>query len=190
MTTTALQSSIEPASAQLERRIAQLEARLAMAPDANAMTLLVFSGELDKLLAAFTIANGAAASGLTVSMFFTFWGAAALKTRTTMRGKPLVERAFGMLLPGGLGRRALSRLDMVGAGRFLMGREMKRKNISALPALIDQAAGLGIQIYVCEMSMDLMGIRREELIDYPGLQYCGAVKFADLAASGNTTLFI
>lgn len=175
---------------ELQQRITQIEARLETAPDADAMTLLVFSGELDKLLAAFTIANGAAASGLKVAMFFTFWGTAALKARTMMRGKSLVERAFGLLLPGGFARRALSRLDMGGAGRVLMGREMKRKNISSLPALIDQAAGLGVQLYVCELTMELMGIQREELIEYPGLQYCGAVKFADLAASGNTTLFI
>lgn len=179
-----------PSLADLEQRVADLEVRLAAAPDANAMTVLVFSGELDKLLAAFTIATGAAASGLAVSMFFTFWGTAALKARTRLRGKAWVERAFGMLLPGGLGRRALSRLDMLGAGRLLIKREMKHKNISSLPVLIEQAAGLGVQIYVCEMSMDLMGIHRQELIDYPDLKFCGAVKFADLAASGNTTLFI
>lgn len=190
MTTTVLQPTLDPAFLQFEQRLGRIEKRLEGAPDANAMTLLVFSGELDKLLAAFTIANGAAASGMTVSMFFTFWGTAALKARTLLGGKSLVERAFGMLLPGGLGRRALSRLDMAGIGRFLMGREMRQKNISGLPALIEQAAGLGVQIYACEMSMELMGIRREELLDYPGLQFCGAVKFADLAASGNTTLFI
>lgn len=190
MSAVVLTSEAPPSLLQMEDRLARLEARMDRAPDPNAMTLLVFSGELDKLLAAFTIANGAAATGMNVSMFFTFWGTAALKARTTHRGKPLMERAFGLLLPGGLGRRALSRLDMGGLGRFLIGREMQRKNISPLPALIEQAAGLGVQIYLCEMSMELMGIRRDELIDYPNLQFCGAVQFADLAASGNASLFI
>ena len=102
---------------ELAARVAQLEARMARAPDPDGMTLLVFSGDLDKLLAAFTIANGAAATGMSVRMFFTFWGAAALKARTVLGGKSLVERAFGLMLPGGLTRRALSRMDMLGVGR-------------------------------------------------------------------------
>ncbi|MCC6708912.1 MAG: DsrE/DsrF/DrsH-like family protein [Gammaproteobacteria bacterium] len=177
-------------STDLAARVAQLEARMARAPDPDGMTLLVFSGELDKLLAAFTIANGAAATGMSVRMFFTFWGAAALKERTLLGGKSLVERAFGLMLPGGLKHRALSRMDMLGVGRRLMAREMRRKNVALLPELVAQAASLGVEIYLCEMSMEIMGIAPQELIDYPNIQYCGAVKFADLAASGNTSLFI
>jgi peroxiredoxin family protein len=175
---------------ELATRVAQLEARMARAPDPDGMTLLVFSGDLDKLLAAFTIANGAAATGMSVRMFFTFWGAAALKARTVLGGKSLVERAFGLMLPGGLARRALSRMDMLGVGRRLMAREMRRKNVASLPELVAQAASLGVEIYLCEMSMEIMGIAPQELIDYPNLRYCGAAKFADLAASGNTSLFI
>lgn len=191
-TTTAAPPTPSPLSAQkdLATRVAELEARLARMPDPDAMTLLVFSGDLDKLLAAFTIANGAAATGMQVRMFFTFWGAAALKSRTLLAGKSLVERAFGLMLPGGLEHRALSKLDMLGIGRRLMAREMRRKNVADLPELIAQAASLGVEIYLCEMSMELMGILPAELVDYPNVQFCGAVKFADLAASGNTSFFI
>lgn len=190
MQTATAPAAISTEPADLAARVAQLEARLARAPDPDGMTLLVFSGDLDKLLAAFTIANGAAATGMSVRMFFTFWGAAALKRRTVLSGKSLVERAFGLMLPGGFAHRALSRMDMLGIGRQLMVREMRRKNVASLPELVAQAASLGVEIYLCEMSMEIMGIAEQELIDYPNLQYCGAAKFADLAASGNTSLFI
>lgn len=156
----------------------------------KSITLLVFSGELDKLLAAFTVATAAGAMGMNVSMFFTFWGTAALKRRTVLANKTWVERAFGCLLPGGFERRALSRLDMGGVGRLLLTREMKQKNISTLPALIEQSAALGVEIYVCQTSMDLMGIGVEELIDYPNRNICGAAKFLQLANAAESTLFI
>lgn len=170
---------LEAVEAQIERDTADF-----------GVTVLVFSGELDKMLAAFTVANAAAACGTKVNMFFTFWGTAALKQRTIYSGKGLVDRMFGLLLPGGIRRRALSRLDMGGIGRWLIGREMKRKNISDLPALIEQAAKLGVQMYVCQMSMNLMGISKAELIDYPHTHYCGAAKFLQLANGSKSTLFV
>lgn len=190
-----MESRTPPADSQadlraLQRRVDRLEQRVSTAADPDALTLLVFSGELDRLLAAFTVATGAAASGLRVSMFFTFWGTAALRQRAIHRGKPLVERAFSLLLPTRQGSQALSRLNLGGIGRWLLGREMRHKQISSLPEHIEQAAALGISLYVCEMSMALMGIRREELIDYPDLGFCGVAQFVDLAAGANTSLFI
>lgn len=177
--------------AEFAERLARLEKRVARLPDPNAMTLLVFSGDLDRLMAAFTVASGAAASGMTVNVFFTFWGAAALKRSGPQApGKTLVERMFGWLLPGGLEHRALSKLDFAGAGRVLMAREMRRKGIADLPALIDGAIESGVQVHVCEMTLAMMGIRREELIDYPGLSVCGVASFVEMAASGNATFFI
>ena len=174
----------------LESRVAALEQQSRQTSDSRGVNLLVFSNDLDRLLAAFVVATGSAASGMKVSMFFSFWGTAALKKRTVGRGKSLVERAFGMMLPGGIHRRKLSRLNMGGIGRVLMQREMKRKNIASLPELIDQAASLGVQIHVCEMSMDLMGIRREELVDYPGVEFCGVATFAAMMAKQNTSMFM
>lgn len=180
--------SFEAEFQALEKRLKVLESRPAT-PAAEGLTLLVFSGELDRLLAAFTVATGAAACGMPVSMFFTFWGAAALKkVGTQPGGKSLVERMFGWMLPGGLQRRPLSRLDMAGAGRKLLGREMQRKQIPDLPALISIAAESGVQVYVCDMTLHLMGIRPDELIDYPDRKLCGVAQFVDLAANSRSTL--
>lgn len=177
--------------AALRARVEKLELQLGAAADEKRLSMLVFSGELDKLLAAFTLAVGAAACGMRVSMFFTFWGAAALKKDGPQaRSKSLVERIFGWLLPGGLARRRLSRLDMAGVGRAIIAREMREKQIPDLPALIAMAAEAGVELYLCDMSMSLMGIRSEELIDYPGREVCGVAHFADLAASSQATLFI
>ena len=171
----------------LEDRLARLEQRTSR----DQLTLVVFSGELDRLLAAFVIATGAAAFGTQVAMFFTFWGTASLKKSGRQgRGKTLVERMFGWMLRGGLRRCKLSRLDMLGLGRRMMRREMARKNVADLPELIETAADLGVQIRVCEMSLSLMGIRREELIDYPHMEFCGVAGMLDHAGDSNATLFI
>ncbi len=180
---------------QLERRLDQLERILAeqqaSQPDTNKLNLLLFEGYRDRLLAGFVMATGAAACGMEVSMFFTFWATAALRKGGPQFGrKSLVERAFGMMLPSSFRTTKLSQMDMCGAGRFLMEREMQRKNVADLDTLIATAADLGVQISICEMSMNLMGIRREELIDYPNLQMCGVASFVDQASHANTTLFV
>lgn len=178
--------------AGIERRVAELEeAGAKPTPDANRLNLLVFEAHRDRLLAAFVMATGAAACGMQVTMFFTFWGTAALRKGAGQVGKKsFVEWAFGWMLPASPSRTKLSQMDMCGMGRMLMAREMKKKNIADLTSLIETAAELGVTIRVCEMSMQLMGIRREELIDYPGIEFCGVAKFVDEAASANTTLFI
>lgn len=192
-TSNTISNSANPSdpSSSLERRIEELERRNKRAPDANSMSMVVFSGELDKLLAAFVIATGAAACGAKVNMFFTFWASAALKKRGPQaRGKSIVERMFGWMLPGGFGKRKLSKMDMLGVGRLMMTREMAKKNVANLPELIDAAKELGVEINVCEMSMSLMGIRAEELIDYPNMGFCGVAQFVEKSSSSNTTLFI
>lgn len=174
----------------MEARLAALEAKVAELPDPNRLNLLVFEGSRDRLLAAFVMATGAAACGAQVTMFFSFWATAVLRKGGQVGKKTLVERAFGWMLPANLGRTKLSHMDMGGLGRRLMQREMKSKNIADLDELIRVAADLGVSIRVCEMSMRLMGIRREELIDYPNLTFCGVANFVDDAAKANTTLFI
>ncbi|NOY28794.1 MAG: NADH dehydrogenase FAD-containing subunit [Planctomycetes bacterium] len=177
--------------ATMEQRIEELEKKQKNTADVNALSMVVFSGELDKLLAAFVIATGAAACGMRVSMFFTFWGAAALKkSGPQAKGKSIVERMFGCLLPGGLGKRKLSKLEMLGVGRQLMTREMAKKNVASLPELIETAKELGVGINICQMSMSLMGIQAEELIDYPGMGYCGVANLVEQSSSSNTTMFI
>ncbi len=180
---------------ELESRLEQMETLVrqmaADQSDTNQLNLLVFDGSRDRMLAAFVMAPGAAACGMEVRMFFTFWATASLRKGGPQVGKKsLVERAFGSMLPGSARKTRLSQMDMCGMGRFLMDREMKKKNVADLDELIETAAELGIKIQVCEMSMKLMGIRREELIEYPDLDYCGVANFVDQASSANTTLFI
>jgi len=177
--------------ADLRERIDALERQAARAVDPDSLCLVVFSGELDRLLAAFVIATGAAASDMNVSVFFTFWGTAALKKPgPQVRGKSLVERAFGWMLPGGLHKRRLSKLDFGGLGRRILAREMQKKRVSGLPELIEMTAQLDVEITICEMSMSLMGIRREELIEYPNLKFAGVATFLEKATAAGTTLFI
>ena len=174
---------------QLETRVRALEER--RVGDADALSMVVFSGELDRLLAAFVIATGAAASGMRVSMFFTFWGTAALKrVGPQMKSKSWVERALGWMLPGGFHKRRLSRLDMGGLGRWMMTREMRRKRVPDLASFVSMAQELDVELRVCEMSMSLMGIKKEELIEYPGMSFCGVASFLETSSGANTTLFI
>lgn len=191
--------TLEPESPQaleeLRARIATLEANFeaqkTRTADTNQLNLLVFDGSRDKLLAAFVMATGAAACGMEVRMFFTFWATAALRNGGPQQGKKsLIERAFGMMLPNSFRRTKLSQMHMAGVGGALMAREMAKKNVADLDSLIQTAADLGVTIKVCEMSMQLMGIRSEELIDYPELSFCGVASFVDDASRANTTLFL
>lgn len=175
----------------LEQRIEELEIQCKNAPDTNAISMVVFSGELDKLLAAFVVATGAAACGMKVSMFFTFWATAGLKkSGPQAKGKTVVEKMFGWMLPGGFHKRKLSQMDMLGMGRMLMNHEMAKKQVPSLSELIQIAEDLEVNIDVCEMSMSLMGIKPEELIEYPNMNYCGVARFIEQSSCSNTTLFI
>jgi len=183
--------SVDSMSESLEQRVEKLEQTLESNPDANSLSMVVFSGELDKLLAAFVIATGAAACGKRVNMFFTFWATPALKKNAPQaKGKTIVERMFGWMLPGGFNNQKLSRLDMLGVGRRMMKREMANKNVASLSELMEAAKELEVEISVCEMSMSLMGIRAEELVDYPEMRFCGVARFVEQSSSSNTTLFI
>ncbi len=157
-------------------------------PDSSVagVTFVVFSGELDRLLAAFTMATGAAACGLQVTMFFTFWGTAVLKREPSQVSKSLVERCLGWLLPGGPSGARLSRLNMGGLGRWLMTREMRHKRMATLDDLMGAAIESGVRMAVCESSMSLMGIDRSELLRVPTLEVCGVAHLWDRAAGGQT----
>jgi peroxiredoxin family protein/TusA-related sulfurtransferase/rhodanese-related sulfurtransferase len=159
----------------------------AQRPDRKAM--VVFSGDLDKMLAAFIIANGAATMGSAVTMFFTFWGINALRREGPQaRGKPLLDRMFGWMMPKGARALKLSKMNMAGMGTALMRHVMRRKNVDSLPALIASARQAGVRLIVCTMSMSVMGIRTEELVD--GLEFAGVATFLAEADQAGTTLFI
>lgn len=180
--------------AQLENQIAemkeQLEALSGRMPS-NKLSMVVFSGDLDKILASFVIATGAAAMGMEVVMFFTFWGTPVLRDRKKDEGdKDLMGKMFGHMLPKGACSVKLSKMNMGGLGTAMMKSLMKKKNVASLDQMMELAAELDVRIYVCEMSMDLMGFKREEMINYPELTYCGVAKFLEEAMNSRVQLFI
>jgi NADPH-dependent 2,4-dienoyl-CoA reductase/sulfur reductase-like enzyme/peroxiredoxin family protein/TusA-related sulfurtransferase/rhodanese-related sulfurtransferase len=153
-------------------------------------TVVVFSGEMDKVMAALIIANGAAALGGKVTLFFTFWGINALRREQAVpvRGKSLLDQMFGWMLPRGLGALPLSRMHFAGAGHRMMKYQMASKNLPNLPDLLSAALKGGVQIAACTMAMDAMGIRAEELID--GVELGGVADYLESAEMAGTNLFV
>ncbi|MEI7879353.1 MAG: FAD-dependent oxidoreductase [bacterium] len=152
-------------------------------------TFVIFSNDLDKVMAGFVIANGALAMGSKVSLFFTFWGINALrKPGPQASGKSILDKMFGWMMPKGSEALTLSKMNMMGMGTAMMKMVMKKKNVEALPALIASARFAGAKLVVCTMSMDVMGIKPEELVD--GLEYGGVATFLGEADQSNVTMFI
>ncbi len=155
------------------------------------LSLVVFSGDMDRLLAAMIIATGAVAMGMQSVLFFTFWGTAALRDPSKKAGgKNLMSTMFGLMLPKGRNKTKLSQMHMAGMGTAMLKDLMRKKNAPSLDKLFELAAMLGVQIKICEMSMDLMGFKREEMIDYPQLEYCGVATFLAEAKESSVQMFI
>ena len=152
-------------------------------------TIIVFDGDMDKVMASLIIANGAAAMGRKVTMFYTFWGLNALRRGNKVSvKKTLIERMFGAMMPRGLGRLKLSSLNMLGMGRSMMKMVMRKKNVASLEELMRQAMANGVKMIACTMSMDVMGIKEEELID--GVELAGVATYLGDAENANVNLFI
>lgn len=179
---------------ELEKQIAELKTQMAgfnATITENKLSMIVFSGDLDKALAAFIIGTGAVAMGMDVVMFFTFWGIPMLRASDkAAKNKDIMSKMFGWMLPKGASKLKLSNMNMGGAGTAMMKGLMKKKNVASLDQMIELAANLEVKIYVCEMSMNLMGFTREEMIDYPGLTYCGVAKFLEEAMNSKVQLFL
>ncbi len=152
-------------------------------------TIIVFSGDLDKVLASFIIANGAAAMGRPVTMFFTFWGLTALrKSEKQPVKKTAMESMFGTMLPRGSKKLKLSKMNMGGMGTAMMKKIMNDKSVDSLEVLIQKAMNAGVKIVACTMSMDVMGIKEEELIE--GVELGGVGAYLGDAEESNVNLFI
>ena len=152
-------------------------------------TFIVFSGDLDKTIAAFIMANGAASLGRHVTLFFTFWGLNVLRRPKKVKvKKSFVEKTFGMMMPRGTYKLGLSRMNMFGAGKKMIRGVMKSKGISSLEELIEDARNHGVRLVACQMSMDVMGIRQEELID--GVELGGVATFIGSGETSDISLFI
>lgn len=156
---------------------------------AKGTTIVLFSGELDKAVAAMIIANGAKAAGRDVTIFFTFWGLNALKKNQSVHVKKQgIAKMFDWMLPKTPVRMPLSKMNMFGLGNIMMRYVMKKKNVDSLPSLIDQAIDQDIKLIACTMSMDVMGIQKEELRDE--VEYGGVGTYIGDTENANHNLFI
>lgn len=155
----------------------------------NKLSMIVFSGDMDKVMAAFIVATGAAASGMDVTMFFTFWGFKAIQKDGQLTGKGLFGRMLGIMNRGGVDVIGPSRLNMGGMGLWMMKKMMKSKNVASLRELRDTALEMGVKILPCQMTMDMMEIDAKQLIP----QSCppvGVAAFIEEAQQSKATLFI
>jgi peroxiredoxin family protein len=170
--------------AALEQRIADLEA----AQPEDRLSLVVFSGDLDRVLAALIIATGAAAMGQKVDMFFTFWGLTALKKQTELDGKTLMQRMMSLMTPGGSESLPVSRMNYFGVGARMLRAMMKQQQVESPEALMALARDLGVVITACDMSQNVMGIRDTELMD--DVEHGGVGTFLGSALRSRAALFI
>lgn len=189
-----IEVNVEGTMENIEKQLAELKSRIEVLDKKTTepkVSMIVFSGDLDKVLASFIIATGSVAMGMEVVMFFTFWGTSVLRDKNkSVGGKDIMGKMFGTMLPKGTGAVKLSQMNMGGMGTAMMKSLMKKKNVASLEQMLEMAEELGVKIYVCEMSMDLMGFKREEMIDYNGLEFCGVAKFLEEANNSRIQLFI
>jgi peroxiredoxin family protein len=156
----------------------------------NKSTMVVFSGDLDKAMASFIIATGAAAMGKQVTMFFTFWGLNILRKEeyVNVGKKSFMDKMFATMMPRGPEKLGISKMNFGGLGGKMMKYTMKKKNIVSLKELIEMAQDLDVKMVACTMSMDVMGITQDELID--GLDYAGVASYLADADESKINLFI
>ena len=176
--------ALEAQIRDLEKRLAQVEERT---PE-DRVAIVVFSGDLDKVLGAFVIATGAAAMGQQVSMFFTFWGLSVLKKETDLGGKTLFQRMMALMSPGSSEGLPVSRMNYFGLGAKMLRKMMKEKNVSSLEELIALGRDLGVRMIACEMSRDVLGIKESELVS--GVECGGVAAFLADSLKSRTNLFV
>ena len=186
-------SSTEGLALATSARLQELELQVAELSRAQSrghqgLTIIAFSGEMDKLMAAFTLATGAAAMGMSVSMFFTFWGLAAIRQRRSLRRKGLIDRLLTAVLPSGPRRLGLSRWNMCGLGGPLLAYVLRKRHVETLGNLVHLAKDMGVRMVACQMSMELMGMTREEMLE--GIEFGGVATCLDAAQSSGSTLLI
>ena len=175
----------------LEERLTRLEAQMQQVREElpeDRVSIIVFSGDLDKVLPPFIIATGAAAMGMQVSLFFSFWGLNARKKRRDLSGKGFLEKLFALMTPVGTEGLGVSKMNFFGIGAKLLRTLMKRKQVASLEELAQMAREMGVKIIACQMSMDVLGITKDELWD--GIEVGGVATFLADAAKSKVTLFI
>lgn len=173
----------------LEARVAQLESSPAQDTE-NRLAMIVFSGDLDKAIAAFIIATGAAAMGLEVSMFFTFWGLSIVrkKKNKVYAGKSLLEKGFTAALPGDSLGMGISQMNFFGAGSKVIRKLMRDHEVTSLEEMMSLAQEFGVRLIACDMSRELLGVHEEELMD--NMETGGVAAFIGDANRAKITLFV
>lgn len=175
----------------LATRLAALEGRLVAVEEAlpeDRVSIIVFSGDLDRVLAAFIIATGAAALGQEVSMFFTFWGFNALRKKRVLDGKQPFEKLMALMSPSGSHGMPVSRMNYFGVGARMLRAMMRNKNVASVEDLMAMSREMGVKMVACDMSRDVMGIRDEELIEGP--EPGGVASFLADGLKSRVTVFI
>jgi peroxiredoxin family protein len=177
----------------LEARVDELQTKLEAAKREDAVCLICFSGEWDRLFAALSIANGALAMGQEVHLFFTFWAVAALRNEAPTTVNPEKDFSQSMLarmLPAGAGKARLSRLNYMGLGKAMLRRLMKKHGVDDLDVLLRDAKELGAHIHLCDTSFGLFGLCCEELQDGETMERCGVATFLKHALRSRMVLFV
>lgn len=152
-------------------------------------TIILFSGDYDKVMAAYIIANGAAAYDHEVTIFHTFWGLNALRKDETIEvKKTFMEKMFGKMMPRGADKMGLSKMNFAGFGPKMIKDVMKKHNAMTVPQLIEMAQEQDIKLVACTMTMDLLGLSQAELLD--NIEYAGVAAYLADAQEGNVNLFI
>jgi peroxiredoxin family protein len=155
------------------------------------LSIAIVSGDMDKIMAAMVISLAAAAMDTHVKLFFSFWSLSALRDKKKKAdGKDFISKMFGIMLPRGRNKLKLSNMNMAGMGPLMIKYLMKKQGVLSLGQMFKEASELGVEITVCEMSMNLMGFKKEEMIDYPNLRYAGAATFVSEANESSIQLFI
>jgi peroxiredoxin family protein len=188
-----MSTMVEPTTADLLRQIEDLRGEVAELRERTPLdkaAIIVFSGELDRLLASLVLATGAAAAGLETTMFFTFWGLSALKKKgaATLEGKSLKEKMFAMMTPGSTDAMGVSKMNFFGVGAKMLRQMMREKDVTSVEDLMELARELGVKRIACTMSMDVMGVNREELAD--DIELGGVAAFMAEASRARVSLFL
>lgn len=182
----ATESDLRSAIEQLTQRMDALE----QSAGNNKLSIGVMSGNLDTTIAAFIIALGAVAYDMEVDMFFTFWATAALRDPKKSARKGFLDKMFGWMLPRGSQALPLSKMQMAGIGPKMIRSVMKAHGVKSLEQLMKEAGEYGVRIHVCEMSMGVMGLKEEEMIDYPSIDYVGVGSFIQMIGESKQALFL
>jgi len=178
-----------PADDKKKALVSSQQQPMVVKEDKENATIVVFSGDLDKAIASFIIASGAAAMGKKVTLFFTFWGLNVLrKDHHPQVEKSAIERMFGWMMPKGPKKLPISKMNMAGMGPKMINYVMKQKNVDSLEILMENASKVGVKLMACAMSMDIMGIKEEELMD--GVEIGGVATYLGEAEDAGLNLFI